>query len=116
MSNGSKHVAEHARGGNRHHAEPASEIETIAEDIASLKQDLGALMRHAKAVAIDAPEAQVRDMAGRLGEETQHIFSSLAERGEETMKSVERRVEERPFTSLLVAFAVGLLGGRLLGR
>jgi ElaB/YqjD/DUF883 family membrane-anchored ribosome-binding protein len=93
--------------------EETPSLEEIAGDIASLKRDLGALMQHMKQAATTGAEAKVKDAANHFGDEARQIFGHLAEHGEQSVKAVERQIEERPFTSLLAAFAIGYLGGRL---
>ncbi|MFI4988562.1 MAG: YqjD family protein [Alphaproteobacteria bacterium] len=93
--------------------EETPSLEAIAEDIASLKRDLSALMEHVKQAATAGAGAKVKDAADHLGHEARQVFGNLSEHGEQSVKAVERQIEERPFTSLLVAFAIGYLGGRL---
>lgn len=91
-------------------------LEKISEDIAALKRDLATLMQHAKSAAVTEPAAKIRDAVDHLGDDTRHLFGSLAEQGEQAVKAAGRQIEERPLASLSIAFAVGFLGGRLLSR
>jgi ElaB/YqjD/DUF883 family membrane-anchored ribosome-binding protein len=56
------------------------------------------------------------DAVEHLTDETDRLYRSLSKQGERSIKAISRQVEEQPFTSLLVAFGIGLIGGRLLGR
>ena len=44
------------------------------------------------------------------------LYRALSKQGSRSIKAIGRQVEEQPLTSLLVAFGVGLISGRLLGR
>lgn len=88
------------------------DLQTIMSDIAALKRDLAALLHNVKGnVADDA-----RTAAGHLSEEALRVYANLAERSERSVKAVGRQVEEQPVMSLLIAFAIGFLGSRMLSR
>ena len=82
-----------------------ADLDAVIKDVAALKNDLGRLMEHAKA---DATET-VNDGARRF-------YGAMAAEGDRSVAAISRSVEARPITSLLVAFAVGFLGGRMLAR
>jgi ElaB/YqjD/DUF883 family membrane-anchored ribosome-binding protein len=94
-------------------AEPdAADIAAILRDIASLKADFAALAEDVKKAAVSPARriiGQIEDEASRLGE-------NLAVQRDRAREALSQQVEEQPFTSLLVAFAIGLIGGRLLLR
>jgi ElaB/YqjD/DUF883 family membrane-anchored ribosome-binding protein len=96
--------------------EKNSELEAIMSDIASLRLDLGALAEHFKTSPIDGATNAARDAAARVSGEARRIYDNLAEQGQSSMKALGRHVEEQPVMTLLVAFAIGLIGGRLLSR
>ena len=81
------------------------DLDSIVKDVAALKTDIGKLMEHVK----DDAAATVNGHAGR-------IYGSLAAEGERSAATIARKVEERPFASLLIAFAVGFIGSRMLAR
>jgi ElaB/YqjD/DUF883 family membrane-anchored ribosome-binding protein len=97
-------------------AKEKTDIDAIAEDIAALKRDFAALAAHVKESTIDRPAGAAREATAQLGEEAAALYSRLAAEGARTAESLGRRVEQQPFTSLLIAFAAGFLGGRLLSR
>lgn len=96
--------------------ETNSDLDAITGDIAALKRDLGALAEHFKAGPIDGATSAARDAAARVTGEARRIYGSLAEQGQSSVKALGRQVEEQPVMALLVAFGIGLIGGRLLSR
>jgi len=75
-------------------AEANPDLQTIMNDVAALKSDLAALVRNMK----------------------NGVYEDLAAQGERSVKAIGRHVEEQPILSLLLAFAAGFIGSRLLSR
>jgi ElaB/YqjD/DUF883 family membrane-anchored ribosome-binding protein len=96
--------------------EKNSDLEAIMNDIASLKRDFGALAAHVKSGAVDGATGAAREAAVRVSGEAKRLYGNLAEQGQHSVKALGRHVEEQPVMSLLIAFAIGLLGGRMLSR
>jgi hypothetical protein len=92
------------------------DLEAIVSDLASLRRDIMTLTNHFKIDAINGAKGAARDAAGDLGDEAERLYSSLAAQGERSMKALGRQVEEQPIMSLLLAFALGFAGSRLLSR
>ncbi len=86
-------------------AEAAADLDSIKEDIASLRGDLGSLARHLKAGAVNG-----------VSDEAQRLYDSLAAKRDRSIGALSRRIEEQPALSILLAFAAGFLGGRFIGR
>jgi hypothetical protein len=91
---------------------PASDLDTILGDIASLKRDLAALATHLRQSA----KGSISGATGQLGEEAARAYENLAAEGQRSAKIVAAHVEEKPLLWLLGAFAVGFVGGRILSR
>jgi len=96
--------------------EKVSDLEAIVNDIASLKRDFGALATHLKSGAVDSAAEAARDTSARLSDEAKRLYGNLAEHGQHSVKALGRRVEEQPVISLLIAFALGFIGSRILSR
>lgn len=78
-------------------AETTEDTDALRQDIEQLRKDLAALTDSVKQRSNEHMQAgldSARDRAGELGEE----------------------IEARPFTSVVTAFAVGLLLGKLFSR
>jgi hypothetical protein len=93
-------------------AESNPDLDAIVSDLASLRRDLAALTAHLKIGAVSGAKGAARDVAG----EAERLYGNLAAQGERSMKALGRQVEEQPVMSLLLAFALGFAGSRLLSR
>jgi hypothetical protein len=89
-----------------------TDFEAITHDIATLKRDVAALVEHVKNGAVSSATGA----AAQLKDGAQDIYGRLAAEGLDSAKALSRHVEEQPMTSILVAFALGFLGSRLLAR
>ena len=92
------------------------DLEAIMNDIASLKRDVGALTENLKTGIGNDATGVGRNAAARLSNEARRLYGNFAEQGQHSVKALSRHVEEQPVTSLLIAFAVGMIGSRLLLR
>lgn len=88
---------------------------TEAEGTSSLREDIERL-RHEVDLLVD----RLKEGAGGLGAEAyermRDTTSKARERTKDTVQVVEHKIEERPFTSLIITFIVGLVLGVLFGR
>lgn len=82
-----------------------SDFETLKEEIETLRSDFAQLARHAGNGALDS-----------LSEKGQQLYGRVHDGGERVVRAASHEIEERPLTSVLIAFAVGFVGGRLLAR
>lgn len=92
------------------------DIETIGEDLAALKRDFASLIEHLKTGAVVGAGDSARQAAGKLSEEAQQLYGKLANEGTRSVQALSRHIEQQPVASLLIAFAAGFLGGRLLPK
>ena len=91
---------------------PNADLAALQADLAALKRDVADLMTHLKSNA----SSTVQDATEKLGDGATKIMRSLSDEGERSMKAVGQKIEEQPLLALLIAFGVGYLGGRTLGR
>jgi ElaB/YqjD/DUF883 family membrane-anchored ribosome-binding protein len=77
----------------------SSDVEALRADLARLKEDL-------------------RSMGGSLADQARGSARSAKDaataKWDDSVSAVHHQIEERPFTSVLVAFGVGLLVGKIL--
>ena len=99
--------------------EATPDLQAIMTDIAALKRDLARLVRSMK-VDVSEDVASARNAISHLGDEALHVYenvaANMAAQGERSVKAIGHQVEEQPILSLLLAFAVGFLGSRMLSR
>jgi hypothetical protein len=82
----------------------ADEVMRLREDLSALKSDIARLVKG------------MRSDASELGDEAQALYKRLSKEGERSARAMLGELEERPLTTLLVAFAIGFIGGRFLPR
>ena len=78
-------------------------FDSILSDITELKKDLAKLMDHVKTNA-----------ASTVNDETRRIYKTVMSEGERSATALAHRIEDKPFASILIAFAIGFVGGNLL--
>ncbi len=107
----------------RRRVEAPASFDTIADDLATLKRDFARLMDQMKTGAIDGASETIdgasetaQNLLEQLNERASELYESMSDQGERSVKAITRQVEERPITSLLVAFGIGMLVSRLLSR
>jgi ElaB/YqjD/DUF883 family membrane-anchored ribosome-binding protein len=84
-----------ARTGSNGGREPKDEFEALRSDLETLQQDFATLVSTLQAEG--------------LAQDLQTV-------GQQRLRSTERMIREQPLTSVAIAFASGLIVGRLLNR
>ena len=100
----------------RRRAEAPASFDTIVDDLGTLKRDLARLMDQMKSGAIDGASETAQNLLSQINERASDLYENMSDQGERSVKALTRHVEERPITSLLVAFGIGLIASRLLSR
>src|SRR5215471_10886332 len=90
-----------------------SDIDILKDDVAALKRDLAALVEHLKAGAVGGA---ARQATSQLGDEVQQLYERLTAEGARSAAALGKKVEQQPITSLLIAFVIGFVTGRLLAK
>src|SRR5688572_4882588 len=103
------------RRGNRRQL--SGEFESLREDLSHLREDLMAFGQ----TLLSTGKSEAESTGSRVKADLQRTVASLSEkmgaareRGRDSLESMQQQIEERPFTSLGIAFAIGLLFGKLL--
>lgn len=89
-----------------------SDLRTLREDFAKLGKDVVSATRHGASSAGDAARAEAQRRLEQLGD----AWDTTKERGAAAKHDVERRIEEHPFASVMIALGVGVVIGKLLDR
>ncbi len=92
----------------------ATDIDTIGEDLAALKRDFASLMEHVKTGAVNGANGSAKYAASKLSDEAQQLYGKLASESTRSVQALSRQIEAQPIASLLIAFAAGFIGSRLL--
>ena len=95
------------------------DLDAIKEDMTQLRSDLSELTQRLVEMGKDEvsnARNRVRSRARSLGQELRETLNDTGERGLKTVESVEQLMVERPVVSLLAAFGLGLIVGKLLDR
>jgi len=82
-----------------------ADLDAVIRDMTVLKDDLARLMTQMKSDTVET-----------IGGEARRLYRSLAADGERSVAAIAQHVEQRPIASLLIAFAVGFVGGRILAK
>ncbi len=92
--------------------ETGADIQSIMNDLASLRDDIAQLTKHVGNNAFEASNAA----ADQIGAEATKAYNNMAAQGQRSAKKIGQQVEEQPLTALLIAFALGFVGSRVLSR
>ena len=99
------------------------EFDTLKADLDTLRKDISSLVSSFGDAATDEVKtrgrrarAAVGRVTDRAGEVWDDATNEASRRGREGVAAVKQQIEERPVISLLVAFGVGLVIGKLINR
>lgn len=108
-----------ARAAAKPQSDVHDDIDAIKADLAQARADFADLVRDVvsagKAEGSDAKakiEAAIHDRLDRIGEG----IASVQRSGKKRVEDFQEKIEERPLTSVAIAFGVGLLLGNVFGR
>lgn len=88
------------------------DVEAIRADLDALRKDLAGVVEAIKGTAQGRADSEVEALQERLNK----LADDVQAGGREGLRAVEQQIEERPLASLAVAFAVGMVLGRLFDR
>ncbi len=96
--------------------QPVPDIESLAKDIAALKQDFATLIADIRAGIVGQPRTMVHEAAEQISSTASTLYGKAAAQADMGVKALAQEVDERPLTALTLAFAVGFVASRLLSR
>jgi ElaB/YqjD/DUF883 family membrane-anchored ribosome-binding protein len=88
------------------------EFDNVKDDLAKLRNDLANLSNALKDVTSDTVNEQIALIRRRIDD----ITGEAKQQSRATLDDLTARIEARPLASILIAFGVGLLAGRILDR
>jgi ElaB/YqjD/DUF883 family membrane-anchored ribosome-binding protein len=90
-----------ADGSSKSKATQDSDLDTLRDDIGSLKHDFAQLLDHLKSGTLEGLSGTV---------------DGVSDEARRQAEKLAKHVEEKPLSSVLIAFGIGFLSGRLLLR
>ena len=96
-----------------------NDLDQLRTDMAKLRADLSAIGDGVKKMgteAVGATQAKVKSAAQDALDEFQEKLNEAKSQGKQAIHDLEREIKEKPLTSLAVAFGVGFVLSKLLGR
>lgn len=92
--------------------ENGKDYNAILADMASLRADVASLANH----MAGATKAAANTAQSSMSTEANRMIDVATEAGRSTAKSLETQIDAHPTLSLMIAFALGFVGSRLLPR
>ena len=88
------------------------DVDAIKSDLDTLRKDLASVLETIKGTAKSRAESELDALQKRMNQIAADVQSS----GREGLRAVEGQIGEKPLVSVAVAFAVGLIIGKLFDR
>lgn len=95
------------------------DVDALKEDLATLREDmkrLGEDLRGLAGSAAGSARRAAETEGAKLREEVEEAVRSVLGRGNKAVEDVTAQIEQRPLLSVILAFVVGFVLGRLLDR
>jgi ElaB/YqjD/DUF883 family membrane-anchored ribosome-binding protein len=90
-----------ADGSSKSKAAQDSDFDTVRDDVSSLKRDFAQLLDHLKSGTLEGLSGTV---------------DGVSDEARRQAEKLAKHVEEKPLSSVLIAFGIGFLAGRILLR
>ncbi len=88
------------------------DINNLKEDVTKLRSDLSQLGK----TLLEKGKHETDTAKDKVIEELKSELQAARSKGKETVESVEQQIQQKPFISLLIAFMIGLILGKLFER
>lgn len=88
------------------------EFSAVKDDLAKLRADVANLSAALKGLTSETVHDQIDSLKGRIDRMTH----DAKDQGRQALDDLADHIEERPVSSVLIAFGVGILLGRLFDR
>jgi ElaB/YqjD/DUF883 family membrane-anchored ribosome-binding protein len=87
-------------------------LSAVKDDISNLRSDMKELFQK----LIDTGKSETEAAKDRAIEELRDTLQLASKSGKQTVESLESKVQEKPFISLLLSFFIGFFLGALFNR
>ena len=88
------------------------DIESLKENVANLRSDISQITQS----LLEKGKSETEVAKDRLIDELKFELEAARSKGKQTVENVESQIQEKPFMSLLIAFIVGLVLGKLFDK
>jgi ElaB/YqjD/DUF883 family membrane-anchored ribosome-binding protein len=97
-------------------SDTAAKTDRISDDLATLKQDMAALIKQVKDMAVQTGSRLGQDAADKISGHAADLYGTVSEKSRKSAEAVTAHVEEQPLSSLLIAFAAGFIFSKIISR
>ena len=100
-----------ARAASNDGGDAKGDFDALRSDLDTLRKDFGTFVSTLKSNAGGCTEGR-----GAMRQRIATLSNDLQTTGQQQLRNIEDKIEQRPFISLAVAFATGLVVARMLDR
>jgi len=93
-----------------------AEFDKLREELARIRDMITSSLRDSGAEILSANKAAAESRLSALQAEVQKLAAQVKGQGTEMLQQIDHQIQDRPLTSLFVAFGVGVLAAQLLRR
>jgi ElaB/YqjD/DUF883 family membrane-anchored ribosome-binding protein len=97
-------------------SDPATQAKRVSDDIAALKDDVASLVRQIKELALREAGRFSQDAAETISDRAADLYETVSDTGRRGADKVTAHIEDKPVTSLLIAFAAGFIFSKIVTR
>jgi len=101
--------------GANHTESFAADIDGLKTSFSQLRSDLTSLLNNAVGISKTGATA-VKEQAAHAVDGVKHRLEGLKEKGVDSAEAIESKLSEHPLTTIVIAFGVGYVLGKLLSR
>ena len=97
-------------------ADISADYQAVMAEMADLRAELANLAHHMTQATGAGISAGPAKLAATLTDEATHLIDATTAKAKSSAGAIEAQIEAHPVASLLLAFAAGFVGSRLLAR
>jgi ElaB/YqjD/DUF883 family membrane-anchored ribosome-binding protein len=85
------------------------DVDAIKADLDALRKDISSVLETIKGTAKNRAETEIEALQKRINQ----IASDVQTSGRDSLRAVEGQIGDKPLVSVAIAFAIGLMLGRV---